>query len=247
LTRALAVAGLLIALAGCAHSSDKQQQPRTTPRPQPRDPANEPLGRLSPSEKRAIVREYRLLQPLENGADDSASLARGRKICAALTAPDTTLVARVRADCNNAIVFFASLRGLERAGDECGQSSERDRLVCARKRFLALAKAVDVTSSGAAAINQELRRRGISGLCARSIGITESQLASYRRAEQAARDGADALAVGDSLGLQRATDELTNELTGGGNGDPLKGIERGCAVAKRKPLPRVPSGDGVNA
>src|SRR3954454_16011453 len=220
---------------------------RTAPAPHGSDPSNEPLGALSPAEKRAIVREYRLLQPIENGADGPASLARGRKICAALTSPDTTLVARVRADCNNAIVFFASLRGIERVGDACGTGSERDRLTCARDRYLALARAVDVTSSGAEAINQELRRRGISGLCARSIGITASQLASYRRAEQAARDGADALAVGASLGLQRATDELTSELTAGTSADPLKGIERGCGVAKHKPLPKVPKGDGINA
>jgi hypothetical protein len=237
---------LLIALAGCAHDSGKQPA-RTNREPQPRDPANEPYGRLSPSEKDAIVREYRLLKPLEKGDDGPAALARGRRVCAALTEPQTTLVARVRADCRNAIRFFGSLRGLERAGDECGAGSQRDRLVCVRERYLSLAQAIDVTRSGAAAINDELRKRGISGLCARSIGITEPQLDSYRRAERAARAGADALAVGDSLGLQRATNELTDALTEGSSDDPLRGIERGCRTSGRKPLPRVPSEGGINA
>src|SRR3954452_21466752 len=74
-----------------------------------------------------------------------------------------------------------------------------------------------------------------------------SQLALYRRAEQAARDGADALNVGDALGVQRATQELTDALTGGSSDDPLVGIERGCRTAKTKPLPRVPRGGGINA
>jgi hypothetical protein len=208
---------------------------------------NEPLGHLSPAEKRAIVREYRLLQPLQNGNDGPASLARGRRVCAAMTEPSTALVARVRTDCRNAITFFASLRGLEHAGSECEGGSERDRLLCVRDRLLSVAKAIDATSSGASAINRELRRRGISGLCARSIGITEPQLASYARAEQAARDGADALAAGDSLGLQQATSDLTNALSQGTGDDPLRGIERGCRISKPKPLPRVPGGGRINA
>jgi hypothetical protein len=251
LSRVLAALCLLLALAGCAHGS-KDHPARAKSRPSPaeppaRDPSLEPLGRLSGAEYRAIVHEYRLLKPLENGDDDPASLRRGARVCAELQAPPTVLVGLVRADCDNAIAFFASLRDLEHAGDDCGSGSQSDRLNCARQRYTKLAAAIKRTSAGAARINAELRQRGISGLCARSIGITESQLAAYRRAEQAARDGADALAVGDSEGLQRATDELTRELSGGGGEDPLRGIERGCSVAKRKPLPRVPSGNGISA
>lgn len=244
----LAVALSVIALAGCAHDSAKQEPLKTTPGPaRPSDPSNEPYGRLSPAEKRTIVREYRALKPLSNGQDDPSQIERGRQACQAMTGPTTALVARVRKDCDNAIEFFGALRGLEHAGDDCSGGSERDRLICVRERLLSIADAINSTSNGASAINDELRRRGITGLCARSIGITPPQLDSYRRAESAARRGADALTVGDSIGLQRATDDLTKALGDGGSDDPLRGIEQGCRTAKGKPLPRVPAGDGINS
>jgi hypothetical protein len=249
LTARAAAALSLLALAGCAHHSSQTRQPaRTTPTPSHEsDPANEPYGRLSPTEKRTIVREYRALKPLSEGSESASELDRGRRACQDMTQPGTALVARVRTDCNNAIQFFGALRGLEHAGDDCGGASERDRLLCVRDRLVAVAHAIATTSSGASAINDELRRRGITGLCARSIGITEPQLAAYRRAELAARRGVDALTVGDADGLERATSDLTDALGAGGSDDPLRGIERGCKTSGRKPLPRVPTGDSINA
>lgn len=237
---------VLIALAGCAHDSQKQPAPAgAAPQPQPRDPANEPYGRLSPSEKRAIVREYRLLQPLQNGADGPAALARGRRVCAALTDPQTTLVARVRADCGNAVTFFAALRALGNVSHDC--AALRDYPTCEQARFLSMAKALRATRLGAAAVNVELRRRGITGLCARSIGITQPQLDAYARAEQAARNAAAALAAGSAPGFQRAASALTQALGSGSTDNPLRGIERGCRTSKPKPLPSVPSEGGINA
>lgn len=248
MTARAAAALSLIALAGCAHDSSPKQPARTTPAPsRESDPANEPYGRLSPTEKQTIVREYRALKPLSDGSESASGLDRGRRACRDMTQPGTALVARVRTDCNNAIQFFRALRGLEHAGGDCGGASERDRLLCVRDRLLAVAHAIATTSSGASAINDELRRRGITGLCARSIGITEPQLAAYRRAELAARRGVDALTAGDAAGLERATSDLTDALGAGGSDDPLRGIERGCRTAGRKPLPRVPSGDSINA
>jgi hypothetical protein len=246
--RLAAVALSLIALAGCAKDSPDKPAPKKTPGPsQLSDPANEPFGRLSPAEKRVIVREYRELKPLSQGHDSQTELDRGRRACQELTQPGTALVALVRADCDNAIRFFSDLRDLEHAGSECGGGSLRDRLECVRERLLAIARAINRTTSGASAINVELRRRGITGLCARSIGITEPQLASYRRAELAARRGADAVTVGDAVGLEQATNDLTDALSENGGGDPLRGIERGCRTSGKQALPRVPSGDGVNS
>jgi hypothetical protein len=167
-----------------------------------------------------------------------------------LRQPDTQLVERVRADCENALSFFTALRGLEHAFSDCGGGSQSERLACARRRYLVMAEAIRITSAGAVAINDELQRRGITGLCARSIGITQPQLDGYRRAEQAARDGAKAIAVGDGDALARAATQLSDALAAGGSDDPLRGIERGCRTktkAKRKPLPRVPDGHGINA
>lgn len=236
-----------LVLAGCANASEDRPPPATT-ESRSSDPANEPYGRLSPAEYRAIVREYRELQPLQNGQDDAQDLARARDVCAAMRNPSTELVARVRADCDNAIGFFEALRDIEQAGSDCAQDSQRDRLTCARDRYLAMARAIRRTASDAERINQELRHRGITGLCARSIGITESQLTSYRRAELAARAGATAIATGDSASFDQATRALSDALGSDTSGDPLAGIERGCQRANPKPLPRVPDeGGGVSA
>ena len=235
---------LVLVVAGCAHESKEQQPPPAKTESRSSDPANEPYGRLSLAEYRAIVREYRELEPIQQGSDDPESLRKGREICAALREPTTELVVRVRADCNNAMAFFAAFKDLERAGSDCTQDAQSERLLCARERYLAMARAIRQTATDAERINQELRHRGITGLCARSIGITQPQLQSYRRAEVAARAGAAAIAVGDSASFDQATRALSDALTSGSSDDPLAGIERGCQKAKPKQLPRVPEGDG---
>jgi hypothetical protein len=191
------------------------------------------------------VREYRLLQPLQNGDASPAALDRGRRVCLALTDPQTTLVARVRTDCLNAVKFFAALDALQNVNSTC--DSRKEYPGCEQARFLTMAKALGDTSSGASAINEELRHRGITGLCATSIGITQAQLDAYRRAEQAARDSAAALAAGNAGGYQVASQALANALSSGGGEDPLQGIVRGCRTSKPGPLPRVPTGEGINA
>jgi hypothetical protein len=247
--RFFAVLLLASALAGCS-GQDKNGQPQAPTKTESRssDPANEPYGRLSAAEYRAIVREYRELEPLQNGGADPQRLQDGRAACARLRRPTTELVVRVRADCNNALTFFAALTALENANSDCTQDTQRERLTCARDRYLAMAKAIRDTASDAERINQELRNRGITGLCARSIGITDSQLAAYRRAAVAARAGATAIAVGDSASFDQATRALSDALTSGSSNDPLRGIERGCQKAQPKPLPRVPDeGNGISA
>jgi len=243
-----AVLLLALALAGCFGNDDKQAPAPTKTESRSSDPANEPYGRLSAAEYRAIVREYRELEPLQNGSADPQLLRDGREACDRLRQPTTELVVRVRADCNNALTFFAALSDLEAASSECTQDTQKDRLTCARDRYLEMAKAIRNTASDAERINQELRSRGITGLCARSIGITDSQLASYRRAAVAARAGAAAIAVGDSASFDQATRALSDALTSGSSDDPLRGIEQGCQKAQPKPLPRVPDeGNGISA
>jgi hypothetical protein len=225
----------------------------------------EPRGHLTVAEYRAIVTEYRKLRPLQKGNEDAAAIQRGRQVCAQLKTPRTVLVGRVRADCDNAISFFAALSDLEKAGTECTSGSERDRIVCGRDRYSTMADAIQITTDGGRAINSELERRGIRGLCAESIGMTPSQVGAYRRAEQAARDAVDSISVADATGFERAQGELADALDSGASGDPLAGIIRGCRPPSAKPakpratppapapkprkkrLPRVPSDGGINA
>jgi hypothetical protein len=236
----LAMPALVLVVAACG-GGGKQRQPA---------PVNPPQGRgqLSVAEYRVIVREYRRLRPLRDGRDDPGAVARGRHACAELRAPRTALITRVRADCDNAMTFFAALREVEHAGGDCTRGSQRDRIGCVHDRYVRMADAIRTTDEGGAALNAELRRRGITGVCARSIGITRPQMDAYRRAEQAARQAADAAGAGDALAFQQATQELTDALGAGSSGDdPLEGIERGCRPASgRAPLPRVPDG-GINA
>lgn len=244
----------VVALAGCAHDSAQAPPKTTTSSPG----VVGPQGHLLPEEYRSIVREYRRLKPLQNGNAGAAELARGRRACAELRDPDTRLVRRVRADCDNALAFFAALRNLVQGGSGCQGSSQSDRIGCVRERYLRMAAAMRATREDAVAINEELRRRGIGGLCARSIGITQPQIELYRNGERAARDAADALAAGDSNGFELATREFSAALGADTGGDPLVGIERGCRTtapkrsrprpkAPRKPLPQVPDGQGVKA
>ena len=224
--------------------------------------AGGPTGRLTLAEYRAIVREYRRLRPLQQRQNDAAAIARGRGACAELRDPNTELVARVRADCDNAISFFLALRALEQAGTDCTSGSQRDRIVCGRDRYSQMAQAIRATTNGGTALNAELQRRDITGLCANSIGMTPAQVASYRQAEAAAQDAVDAISVADAAGFSRAQDELASALDAGASGDPLTGIVRGCRPPsakapparrrktpkpKAKPLPRVPDGSGIKA
>jgi hypothetical protein len=181
LTRRLALALLLTALAGCGH--DSKEAPAGSAA-QPPAPSAHPTR----AEYRAIVREYRALRPLSSGQNDD--LARGRRICAALTHPDTKLIRLVRADCDNAIDYFAALHGVEHAIDDCATDVAGKGIPCARERYRALAAAVAQTRRGGVALNNELAHRGITGLCARSIGMTAQQVAGYRAAERYASDAA---------------------------------------------------------
>ena len=248
---------VVIALTGCG-GDDRA--------PKPPDRIVKTDGHLTVAEYRAIVAEYRKLRPLQERSDDSGRLTQGRRACEELRKPRTRLVARVRDDCNNAIVFFLALRKLERAADECTSGSERDRIVCGRARYARMADAIRDTTNGGTAINAELNRRAIDGLCADSIGMTTYQVAQYRRAEHAARDAVDAISVADAVGFARAQSELADALDAGASGDPLRGIVRACRPPgvkapkpkatprkrstpkpKPKPLPQVPDGGGVKA
>jgi hypothetical protein len=235
------MAVLALALGACAHDSKHELPPAKAGPPQQRG------AQLSSAEYRAIVREYRRLRPLQQGGSGADALAHGRAACSELRSPATRLVRRVQTDCFNALVFFRALRAMENAGQGCGTGSTRDRIGCVRNRYLAMADAIASTRSGALAINRELRRRDITGLCARSIGITSQQVQAYVRAEQAARDAADAAAGGDPLAFQQATQALTDALSAGSSGpEPLQGIVRACRPGAPKTLPRLPKG-GVNA
>ena len=259
---------LSIGLTGCGHSSPRHTAQTGTGALHGH--LSGPQGHLSPAEYKAIVREYRELRPLQQSQADAASLAQGRQACARLRSPDTLLVVLVRQDCHTAIAFFQTYQALGDAGAGCTNSSQRDRLLCARNRYSRMAGAIRQTTQGGIALNAELRRRGIGGLCAASIGMTSGQVASYRSAEQAARDAVDAISVGDPLGFEQASNQLTVALDAGSAGDPLAGIVSGCKPpaarpqpkrtpgqqppttpqprpAPGKPLPQIPDNGGINA
>jgi hypothetical protein len=167
--------------------------------------------------------------------------------CSDLRSPGTGLVRRVQTDCFNALVFFRALRAMENVGTGCSSGSTRDRIACVHGRYVTMADAIAATRGGALAINRELRRRDITGLCARSIGITSQQVRAYNRAEQAARDAAAAATGGDPLAFQQSTQALTDALAAGSSGpEPLQGIVRACRPGAPKTLPRLPS-NGINA
>jgi hypothetical protein len=221
--RTACVIALLAALAGCGHSSS--QRSAAGPPPAPRDPA--PQGRLSAAEYSAIVGEYSLLKPFRTNDNVPDASRRARAACGQ-TRPNTHLMVLVRRDCLNALLFFAALRQIE-AEPYNGAHYQQ------------LASAIRATVANAELINAELRRRGIGGVCAQSIGIPQAQVSAENAAARAAPDGAHAADNGDVHAFLLAQHRLADALAREPGGDPLTGIKRTCPHhAPRSPAPHAP-------
>src|SRR4051794_23321774 len=261
----------LLAVVGCGHSKSatttthSSTTPKTSRAAPPRD--REPHGRLTAAEFRSIVLEYTLLKPLTSGTDPGDG-RRGRAACGAAARPNTRLMELVRKDCLNAVEFFKSIRAVENGTSVCTQGDELVRDRCFAERYNRLSGAMRLTVSNALAINKELERRGIGGLCARSIGIPRSQVVSMTAAAVAAEAAAEAATRQDDAAFLRAQHLLSDALARQPSGDPLDGIKSSCPhegaskptpLPQRKrrrravpqnptPAPRIPRpGEGINA
>ena len=223
-------------MTGCGHSST----PRPTPKPAQRDP--EPYGHLSQAEYRSIVLEYTLLKPLRASGSAPDAQTRGRAACGKAASPNTRLMVLVRRDCLNALVFFSAISAVEASPATPG-TYER------------LESVVRAVVSNALLINNELRRRGITGVCARSIGIPAPQVSAMNAAASAAAEAGAAARFGDPQALLLAQHRLTDALSRESSGqDPLVGIKRACKPSrsrkkKAKPArPKIPTpGEGIKA
>ena len=270
----IAILSLLL-LAGCGHSHAKQaaRHPPSagTARKQavPRD--REPHGLLSAAEYRSIVLEYTLLKPLQSSNADPGITGKARVACGAAAHPNTRLMELVQKDCLNAIDFFATIRGVENAVTVCAQGDAPVRDRCFSDRYGELANSMRATVTNALAINKELKRRGIGGVCARSIGIPRAQVVSMTAAAVAAEAASQAATNQDDAGFLRAQHLLSQALARQPTADPLAGIKKSCPhegpklrtptlpapqrkkkqTPHRTPGPRKPHvpkpGEGINA
>jgi hypothetical protein len=201
-------------LAGCGGSS------HPAPPPPKRDPA--PIGHLSPAEKAAIVRSYTLLEPLQKSDATPQALRQGHAACGAVAQPNTRLIVLVRKDCLNAVQFFKSLGDVANSPNTPGPYDE-------------LAVAVRAIVANAQTINEELSHREITGVCARSIGITQPQVDSLNRAASAAIDAAAAANAGDPTAFLTAQHDLTDALASDNTPEPLPRIKRDCRTTSARP------------
>src|SRR5436190_2862 len=124
------------------------------------------------------------------------------------TRTNTQLMALVRRDCLNALLFFAALRQVELEPDN-GAHYEQ------------LASAIRATVANAELINAELRRRGIGGVCAQSIGIPPAQVSAENAAAGAAVSAGHAADNGDVQAFLLAQHRLADALAREPSGDPL--------------------------
>lgn len=250
--RTLALATALVVIVGCGQDSatsnheaarPKAPAPQRPGSPLPGDPPDATYGGLSLKEKRTIVHEYRVLASVRKHIDEPGSLERARRACAAVIRPRTLLISEVREDCDNTLYYWRALRRLGNVGTECTTGVPVDRASCVSEAYNVVRITLEQSIGGTERLNRELLRRGITGLCARSIGTTDAQDISSQRVMNAARDASNAVATGNRAAFQRANDDLQDALNAlAGGEDPLRGIERGCHALK----PRSRDG-GVNA
>ena len=226
-----------LAIAGCGHS---QAPPSSAAKPaQQRGGGGGsatqqgPQGRLSKAEYHSIEREYTHLHPLQNASDLSKAAPRAKSACSLLDKPDTRLVQLVKVDCLHAIRFFSALGGIQTATDQCTSAG------CLARRYENLANALLGITRDGAGLNRELAQRGITGLCAQSIGIRQRDLTALQAAAEAATGAADAIRAGEPDVYDNYSQSLDRALAAQDPHDALAGIRAACNPTRAAPGPRT--------
>ena len=182
--------------------------------------------------------EYTLLKPLRATGSSPDAATRAKAACGKSASPNTRLMVRVRRDCLNALQFFTAINSVEQSPGTPGP-------------YERLGTVIRAVVSNALQINSELQRRGIGGLCARSIGIPQPQVSAMNTAATASTEAAAAAHFADPQALLVAQHHLTDALAKEASGqDPLVGIKRACRPGRgTKPArPKLPSpGEGIKA
>jgi hypothetical protein len=226
-----------VALAGCGGGSHQHK---------PSGPqAAHPQGELSSAEYRAIEREYARLHPLQDAKNLSGAAKHAESACSKLSRPDTRLVQLVQQDCRHALAFFSALGALQSADSQC--QSQADLASCIADRYSTLGTKIRATIAGGLVLNQELARRGITGLCAQSIGIRRRDVTALRAAAVAATSAAATLGSGDEAGFSYYTKQLDKAFAAQDSHDALQGIRSACrpGAAPPKQKPHVVPGTSV--
>jgi hypothetical protein len=283
LTSAVVLGLVAVTLGGCWDSSSETAkrplertgtatQPHSGPVPSPSQPGlpsrpadplgSQPEGRLSAAEYASIKREYTLLNPLRAATDIQKAIDGARPACRAVERPNTPLITLVHEDCIRGLAFLGSLAELDKPTSSCGQPSTDDAAKCLADRYLKIALVTQFQLDNALELNDELARRKIVGLCARSIGITPGQVDNLRDISKYGREAAESVTLGDLGAFDRAQEQLLAAIRADDGSDPLTGIIRGCAHRSSRsrvprptptprtppsPLPREPGDSGINA
>lgn len=243
---------MLVALAlcvgGCGGGKHAAKAPASGPQQQQAPGAagrtTGPHGHLSDQEYRAIVREYRRFDALRSqlsGANPGSRALRAvAAVCVAVARPPTVLVGLVSQDCRNAVRYRDNTGDLERASQKCQRGPRAKVPDCAARAYVAFAAGVRKTLATARAINAELAKRGIGGVCQTSIGISPAAIARLMTEAEAADNAASALRAGDGSAFDAATQLLQQALLAESDqGDPLPGIVHACPHATApKPAPK---------
>ncbi len=122
----------------------------------------------------------------------------------------------VRLDCRNGIHYFATLAGIQTADSECQRPSTTLIERCLAARYSQLGSALRRQAEDGLALNQELARRHITGLCALSIGIRDQDERALVTASEAATAAGEALDNGNEAAFRRLSGDLFEGVRGRG-------------------------------
>jgi hypothetical protein len=199
-------------LTGCGGSSSgptatPPTQAATTTVPAP----EEPHGRLTKDEYAALLELSRDAHGLDRVHDLPHVIRRLKALCAEVQrAPRTGLMAAQDRACRRVVRFIAAALAFETERSYCIKATRAGDASCFGELFSRLARASNSAAASAREVNAELRRRGLSGRCARGIGAsTPGELDEIHALGRAARLASHAFYTHTSLEEIQTTAEQT--------------------------------------
>jgi hypothetical protein len=233
---------LCFSLAACGSASNREQPPSTrhAARSQPAVKSTR-SGHLSPTELGQITRSYTILTTPSRREQEE--LARTRRACDVLNPPQTELLQTLLSECHSLSDFLFAVTDIKHVKRACRGTTGLNQKQCYQGRYDLLAAALRIQIETAEAVNHELRRRGITGPCADTVGTTEGHLEPWRRAHLAALEAATSFRRNDKPTLRRSWAQLQHAFADFNHGAGLvAAIKRVCRPGGRvpaKPAPRT--------
>ena len=212
--RTVVVALALVCTSGCGCSSGPGSSSTTTPAATTTTStatahADEPKGKLSPTEYATLVRTTKRLG---RGARHAAL-----PVCRQLSVA-TALVRAKRSECVQLFRMVGAMQSFVTKQKECTAAQQAGDVSCYVDLLRRLARSARVTAVRIAAVSQILHRRGIGGACASELAETNSNVRDVATLMHDSFAAARALEARDQPAAQAAAARLQADLRSLGSG-----------------------------